>query len=118
MHGPRDMQVDQVVDRFRRAVNMSAPELRSWLDTPESWSVGSKPEPGAESVGHAAGRYIVDLLGVRPEQLTRSDLAHMRKVAGFVARHIAQRPDGDVRTTRWRYSLMNWGHDPLRSGSD
>ncbi len=23
------------------------------------------------------------------------------------------RPDGDVTGTRWRYSLMNWGHDPL-----
>ncbi|MER5294490.1 DNA-binding protein, partial [Streptomyces pharetrae] len=25
----------------------------------------------------------------------------------------AQRPSGDVRDTRWRHSLMNWGHDPL-----
>jgi hypothetical protein len=30
-----------------------------------------------------------------------------------VHRHLAQRPSGDVRETRWRYSLMNWGHDPL-----
>jgi len=29
-------------------------------------------------------------------------------------RHLAQRPDGDVEHTRWRYSLMNWGHDPLK----
>ncbi|MBN9107266.1 MAG: DUF3140 domain-containing protein [Pseudonocardia sp.] len=26
----------------------------------------------------------------------------------------AGQSDGDVRDTRWRYSLMNWGHDPLR----
>jgi hypothetical protein len=31
-----------------------------------------------------------------------------------VHRHLAQRPEGDVRETNWRYSLMNWGHDPLR----
>jgi hypothetical protein len=37
----------------------------------------------------------------------------MRKVVGYVRRHLAQRPPGDVRDTRWRHSLMNWGHDPL-----
>ena len=37
----------------------------------------------------------------------------MRKVVGYVHRHLAQRPGGDVRHTRWRWSLMNWGHDPL-----
>jgi hypothetical protein len=38
----------------------------------------------------------------------------MRKVIGFIKRHTAQRPAGDVSRTRWRYSLMNWGHDPLK----
>jgi hypothetical protein len=37
----------------------------------------------------------------------------MRTVVGYVHRHLAQRPDGDVTDTRWRRSLMNWGHDPL-----
>jgi hypothetical protein len=43
----------------------------------------------------------------------------MKKVIGFCRRHLAQRPlalakGGDVEHTRWRWSLMNWGHDPLR----
>ena len=37
----------------------------------------------------------------------------VRKV-GYVHRHLAQRPKGDVTDTRWRYSLMNWRHDPLK----
>jgi hypothetical protein len=37
----------------------------------------------------------------------------MRKLAGYVYRHLAQRPGGDITRTRWRYSLLNWGHDPL-----
>lgn len=41
------------------------------------------------------------------------DCAHMRKVVGFIRRHRAQRPD-NVATSRWRYSLVNWGHDPLK----
>lgn len=43
------------------------------------------------------------------------DAAHMRKVVGHVHRHLAQRPSGDVTDTDWRYSLMNWGHDPKKS---
>ena len=38
----------------------------------------------------------------------------MKKVVGDVHRHSAQRPDGDVTETKWRYSLMNWGNDPLK----
>ena len=38
----------------------------------------------------------------------------MNKVVGYVHRHLAQRSQGDVGQSRWRYSLMNWGHDPVR----
>jgi hypothetical protein len=34
-------------------------------------------------------------------------------VVGYIHRHLAQRPAGDISQTHWRYSLMNWGHDPL-----
>ena len=30
------------------------------------------------------------------------------------ARWLVRRPGGDVTDTRWRYSLLNWGHDPLK----
>ena len=38
----------------------------------------------------------------------------MDDVIGDVHRHLAQRPDGAVEETDWRYRLMNWGHDPLK----
>jgi Protein of unknown function (DUF3140) len=56
----------------------------------------------------------VDLLGTKKADLTDSDVEHMRKVVGYVHRHLEQRPSGDVTETRWRYSLMNWGHDPVK----
>jgi hypothetical protein len=37
----------------------------------------------------------------------------MRKVVGYIRRHSAQQP-ANIYTSRWRYSLMNWGHDPTR----
>ena len=96
---------------FAAAVNMDADELETWLETPESRKVGFRRDGGGESVGHASGRRIVGLLRNGPSG--DSDYAHMRKVVGFVRRHRAQEPANMV-TSRWRYSLMNWGHDPLK----
>ena len=106
---------DKVRREFADAVNMTASELREWLDTPESRKVGWKGADGtaSESVGHASGRRIVAILHKPVADLTDEDYAHMRKVVGYVRRHRAQRPE-NIYTSRWRYSLMNWGHDPTR----
>ena len=94
---------------------MSAGELEDWLKTRESQKVGWKGADGSmrESVGHASGRRIVTILRKSQDALTADDYAHMRKVIGYVRRHSAQRPE-NIYTSRWRYSLMNWGHDPIK----
>jgi hypothetical protein len=104
---------DKVRLQFGQAVNMTASELADWLETPQSLAVGFKRDGSSESVGHASGRRIVSILGKKPHELTGDDLAHMRKVVGYVHRHRAQRPE-NIYTSRWRYSLMNWGHDPIK----
>lgn len=110
------MKTDAEIERaFRAAVNMSAAELAVWLDTEESRAVGWRREGDAESIGHASGRAILALLRKRAKRYTPDERAHMRKVVGFIHRHRAQRPHGDISRTRWRYSLMNWGHDPVKS---
>jgi hypothetical protein len=105
---------DDIRAEFDEAVNMTARQLENWLETEESRSVGQKDD-GGESTGHRSGRRIISLLGKRKDDLTDDDLAHMRKVNGYVKRHLAQRPQGDIADTAWRYSLMNWGHDPDKS---
>ena len=97
--------------RFLAAVNMTSAQLRAHLRSPESRAVGYRHGAARESVGHASGRRILAML--RRSKWTPGDHAHARKVAGYVARHLAQRPAGDVADTRWRWSIMNWGHDPL-----
>ena len=109
----QDEDPDTVRREFQEAVNMSPAELERWLETAESQSVGQKEGGSGESTGHAEGRRIVELLRTNKSDLTADDAAHMRTVVGYVHRHLAQRPDGDVTDTRWRWSLMNWGHDPL-----
>ena len=98
---------------FAAAVNMTAAEIAAWLKTPESRRVGFRKDGRGESVGHASGRRIVAILGKDPAELSDADYAHMRKVFGYVRRHRAQEPANPA-TSRWRYSLMNWGHDPLK----
>jgi len=108
---------EKVRTDFSEAVNMTASELKSWLRTKESRSVGWKGKDGegsGESVGHASGRRIVTILSKARSDLTDDDYIHMRKVVGYVRRHRAQEP-ANVATSRWRYSLMNWGNDPLKS---
>jgi len=92
---------------------MTAAELENWLESDESKAVGQK-EGDTESTGHESGRRIVRILRKRKTDLSTEDHEHMRKVVGYVHRHLAQQPSGDVKDTRWRYSLMNWGHDPLK----
>ena len=104
---------DDVQKDFKDAVNMTPAELEKWLGTEESQKVGQK-NGGGESVGHDSGRKIVRILRTKKADLTEADLAHMRKVVGYVHRHLKQRPSGDVEDTAWRWSLMNWGHDPLK----
>ncbi len=107
---------DAIRREFDQAVNMTATELEGWLETEQSRSVGQQRSDGSwESTGHASGRRIVQLLRARADDLTDDDYTHMRTVHGYVRRHLAQEPaKEDVETSRWRYSLMNWGHDPLK----
>ncbi|WP_435011441.1 DUF3140 domain-containing protein [Tundrisphaera lichenicola] len=105
---------DKVIADFKAAVNMTARQLGAWLEKEESKEVGSKDGGKGESVGHHSGRRIVEILGKKPADYDEDDLRHMAKVTGYVHRHLAQEPDGDIEETPWRYSLMNWGHDPLK----
>jgi DNA topoisomerase VI subunit B len=107
--------IASVVDEFKQAVNMTPQQLEAWLNTGESQEVGQKKQGDeSESIGHESGREIVQLLRKHKKDYTEADHAQMQRVISYVHRHSAQRPSGDIEHTRWRYSLMNWGHDPLK----
>ena len=106
---------DEIHRQFNTVVNMAPAELEKWLATKESLSVGWKRKGESEAVGHQSGRRIVAIKRKRKAELTDEYYEHMRKVVGYVHRHRAQAgPANDKRHSRWRYSLMNWGHDPLK----
>jgi hypothetical protein len=103
---------DETYDAFYDCVNMQPKELEDWLETEESKSVGDSES--AESTGHKSGRRIVDIKRTNKDDLTDDQYDHMKKVVGYIHRHKAQEPSGDIKDSDWRYSLMNWGHDPLK----
>jgi len=105
---------EQVWQEWRDLVNMGPGELEDWLKTDESRSVGDTGGAG-ESTGHESGRRIVEIERTRKDDLSDEQWAHMAKVVGYIRRHLAQGgPEEDAARSRWRFSLMNWGHDPLK----
>ncbi|HEX2528412.1 MAG TPA: DUF3140 domain-containing protein [Geminicoccus sp.] len=110
-----DPDREQTWKEFNEAVNMTPAALDKFLASEESKSVGWTHEGESETVGHQSGRRIVEIKRKRRSDLTDDDFAHMRKVIGYVHRHLAQGgPKDDMEHSRWRYSLMNWGHDPKK----
>jgi hypothetical protein len=103
----------QIIEEFDEAVNMTPKELEEWLQTEESKSVGQS-DGGSESKGHESGRRIVEIKRKNKSDYTDDDVEHMKRVNGYVKRHLGQGPDKDPEDSKWRYSLMNWGHDPLK----
>jgi hypothetical protein len=104
---------EQVIQEFDEVVNMTRKELEEWLQTDESKSVGQS-DGGSESKGHKSGRKIVEILKKNKSDYSSDDIDHMRRVVSYVHRHQSQKPEGDVKNSNWRRSLLNWGHDPLK----
>ena len=115
---------NETASEFRKVVNMDPSALRKWLQSKDSHSVGMTKDgekvadpSQPEAVGHHMGQRILEIKARKHADLTDDDYHDMRKVIGYVHRHIKQRPKGDITETRWRKSLMNWGHDPLQEDS-
>lgn len=117
----------EVISEFNEYVNMTASELEKWLESDDSTSAGWTKDGGdGESVGHDSGRKIVEILKSNPDKTpdkyTDDQLQHMRKVASYCKRHLAQEASGnndkdpeEVKKTKSYVSLKNWGHDFLKA---
>lgn len=118
----------EVISEFNEYVNMTASELEKWLKSDDSNSAGWPKNEGdeGESVGHNSGRKIVEILKANPdkdpEKYTDDQVQHMRKVASYCKRHLAQegtsnqeKDPEEVKKTKSYASLKNWGHDFLKA---
>jgi hypothetical protein len=105
---------EDVYQEFKDLVNMAPKEIEEFLETEESQKVGQDSGDG-ESKGHKSGKRIVEIKRKKKDDLTDDDYDHMRRVTSYINRHKAQGgPKDDMEHSDWRYSLMNWGHDPKK----
>lgn len=107
---------DEVRAAFAKIVNMTPVEIERWQATEAAKSVGQDSGDGV-SVGVKAGRRTVELLRIK-RMPNADDIKHMRRVVNFVRRQLTLAPRQNRETSRWRYALMNWGHDPLKPAED
>ena len=118
----------EVIKEFNEVVNMSASELKSWIETDDSkgsgWTGGDNA--GGETVGHESATKIIKILEGNPKKeeskYSEEDVAHMRKVVAYCARHLAQegkmvdeKGEEELKQTKSYKSLKNWGHDSLKA---
>jgi len=104
---------EEVYQEFKGNINMAPKEIEEWLETEESKSVGADSGDG-EPKGRKSAKKIIGIRRKNKDELTDSDYEHMQKVNSYISRHTAQKPSGNVKDSDWRYSLMNWGHDPMK----
>jgi hypothetical protein len=104
---------EDIYDEFYDMVNMTPSELEKWLKTDEAKDSGQGSDDG-KSIGYKSGERIIEIKRTKKEDLKDDDYKHMSKVISYIARHSAQRPQGEIKDSTWRYSLKNWGHDPLK----
>lgn len=103
---------DEVRAAFAQIVNMTPREIEDWHKTEASASVGQDSGDGV-SVGVKAGQRTIQLLRIK-RMPNADDIKHMRRVVNFIRRQVMLAPRQNRETSRWRYALMNWGHDPLK----
>lgn len=106
---------NEIRAKFAKLVNMSPREIEQWHKTEASAFVGQDSGNGV-SIGVKAGRRTIQLLRSKGAP-SADDIKHMRRVISFIARLRAQSPRQNRERSRWRYALMNWGHDPLKDES-
>jgi hypothetical protein len=108
----RDPEIEPLWDAFHQVVNMSSEELRTWLlvDAANEDAFPAEPDLGLPELG----RRVVNVLRKRKVDLTDADLATMREVVDFVEKQQIAPPAAEADNARWRRSLMNVGHDPLK----
>ena len=105
---------EEAWNEWQSLVNMSPKEIEDFLETDESESVGADSGDG-ESKGRKSAKRIIEIKRTNKSDMSEDDWDHVRKVVGYIKRHKAQGgPDEDTEHSDWRYSLMNWGHDPLK----
>ena len=102
-------QIEQTVGEFRLLVNISSQHLERWLYTVQSQKLNF-----ADAAKGVSAASVLSLLKKRKDKYSDADFDQMQTVVDAIKQRLEERPKGDIVASNWRYSLMNWGHDPTK----
>ncbi len=110
-----DYNQEEVWKEFQEKQNMTSSELESWLDTEESKNAGKEMDNG-ETVGHSAGRSILNIREKSKSELTEANWDRINETVGIYHQklHPSQKPSSNVEDSNWHRALKNWVHDALK----
>ena len=106
---------DDLWEQFHEVVNMTSHELRDWL---RESGAGTETEQEPDHAGPPVGREVLAILGKRRTDLTAEDAEVMAGVVDRVRAQRGEQPEPTSGDAAWRHSLMDLGHDPLKSGRE
>lgn len=116
-----DSENKELLRKWRKLVNMSAGELKKFLDTDEGKKAGLSREEANEqgiSRGRDSARAIIRMKSKPVSEWTDGDWKWCRKQVDFITRMSGnQGPlyDKNKNKTRKHTSLLIWGHNPRRT---
>lgn len=118
----------KLYDDWKRLVNMSARDMKSFLKEYGSIAGLSRKEASSKGIksGRDSARAIIRMKGKRPANWSKSDWNWARRQINFIKRFTYASIDSKKRyamhplikennkLTRYYLALLLWGHDPLK----
>jgi len=99
---------------FKTLVNMSPLEFEKWLET-KTARIPAEENPESELIiDRKLSRKLIKILLKRKFMLTKGDYECLEKITNHINQLYKNKPTADMLLSRWRYALMNLGHDPLK----
>jgi Protein of unknown function (DUF3140) len=105
--------VERLWQEFHDYVNVTSPQLRTWLLTESANEDGALADEAGPAVEGTGGR-ILAVLAKRKVDLTDDDVEIMEGVVNEIRDLLDHRPPGGAADDSWRRALLDLGHDPLR----
>jgi len=103
-----------IFTEFQVYNNMSALELENWFKS-EAFKTPAKAGCDVDFViDKKVTQKLIKIIFKKKYRLTKGDFTCMEKVNNLIATIYQKKPNSDLTHTKWRYALMNLGHDPLK----
>ena len=102
---------DELWQEFHEVVNMTSRELRDWLRESQA-TLDAEPLP--DQAGNPVGQQVLSILAKRRTDLTAEDAEVMAAVVDRIRTERGDALEATAGDAKWRYGLMDLGHDPLK----